>query len=417
MSIKLFKVTVILVLTLVSFSTTVFAKEAEYPDPIKDKIIFITDNEKITKEVLVDRKNSDVEIENLMSEYDITYTSNIYDQDISISDSVVISWEDALSEYSRVREFIREGKYVYIFGEKLESDLVEEKLGDKNKTEAKKDPKFSEKADDRQREETKWDIIGLNSEGSIYFSKVQSYSYDSVEIEITPDIILQEVFRSLTKIKSNQNKIKNKQISILSYSTDTIVKAEYDLASSYYAQNASGVSILRATLNTDYILKQNLSNDIDPTYDYFYLRDNVELSCPNGSNCASFRDIDVEHWLRYPSSDNLIDWGPDATNNVSGGYVTVGLPWAVSWTFIPSASTTDISISGGQTTDRLHWEVYNEAWTGIRYELGNPTRFQPGTAWASSGTLASIYIDNYASIRYGANEYSLEVYKLVEYDY
>jgi len=112
-----------------------------------------------------------------------------------------------------------------------------------------------------------------------------------------------------------------------------------------------------------------------------------------------------------------LDWGPDSTNNANGNSITVGLPWAVSWSFTPSNVSTDISVSGGQTSDSLHWSVYNEAFTGLRYSLGNPTRIQPGIAWASTGSLASINMDNSARVKYGTTDYYLSIYKQIEYDY
>jgi hypothetical protein len=239
---------------------------------------------------------------------------------------------------------------------------------------------------------------------------------------------IEEQFRFYKEKKAKETKpVKSKKdglVSIASYSTDTIVDSDYSINDTLYKDNAYGDSILRAKLNSDWILKQNTSNDKDSKYDYFYIRDINELSCGNGTKCAQFKEIKVRQYLPYSNcssctyNDNVIDFGPEATKNVSGN-ITVGLPWSVSWQFDPvDKNDIDISTSGGGTTDDITWRAFNAAWTGWEYTIeADPVRFQPGTAWSSYGTYAAINVENRAKVIYANTDYILNTDFNVRYDY
>lgn len=307
-----------------------------------------------------------------------------------------------------LQNIISNGREVFIFGENLDTEKISKftpsRIADYTREKELKEA-LNEVINDK---EESWNLVGYVDGEPKFFSNIQSYTFDGKKKAIYEDVILQE-------ISQHEKDNSQESASLLSYGTDTIITSGYNLNSSLYRDDANGNSILRARLNADYILKRNITEDQDPKYDYLYLRNNVELT--SYSSVTSLETIDIDHNLKYPSSDNILDWGPDSTNNVNGNSITVGLPWSVSWTFTPSTESTDISVSGGQTSDALHWSVYNEASTGLRYPLGNPTRIQPGTAWASTGTLAAINMDNSAKVKYGTTDYYLNIYKQIDYDY
>ncbi|MBM6998090.1 hypothetical protein IM700_020690 [Paenibacillus sp. DXFW5] len=372
---------------------------------IKEKIIVITDQIHEVEKRVQYKVSEDNAMNNFRNNYEISYNEEIPQDNF---DAIVISWEKAESNMNILQNIISNGREVFVFGENLDSNKISKFTPSRITDQAREKESKEEMNEVINDKEESWNLIGYVDGEPKFFSNIQSYTYEGKKKALYEDVVLQEISQFG---KDNAEDI----ASILSYGTDTIITSGYNLNSSLYRDDANGNSILRATLNADYILKRNTTEDQDPKYDYLYLRNNVELT--SYSTVTSLETIDIDHSLKYPSSDNILDWGPDSTNNANGNSITVGLPWAVSWSFTPSNVSTDISVSGGQTSDSLHWSVYNEAFTGLRYSLGNPTRIQPGTAWASTGSLASINMDNSAKVKYGTTDYYLSIYKQIEYDY
>lgn len=380
---------------LLASSSGVFAdSRSSIPNDSSEKVLIVSNQDGLQKV-----STNEMLLYQVVSKYDVTYTTEVPTDGY---DTLVVDWDNNSADISKLKNSIHSGDEVYFFGDDLGSEEFSSTM-ELDTPELSVQDKKAEGTDSPIIEE-KWNLIGFKDGSPTYYSKIQSVTDDGEKMGITTDIILQEI--------ENSKKVES-VISPLDYSSDTTVASGYNLNDTLYSN-----SMERARINADWILKQNTRNDNDPNYDYFYLRNNVQLSCPYSSgSCAKFREIKVNHDLNHPVADNILDWGPDSVNNINGSNITVGLPWAVAWQFVPSNDSTDIKVSGGQATDKLQWIVENRNLTGIKYDLANPTRIQPGTAWSSSGTIASIYIGDWATVEWAGSTYQIGFYKNIEYDY
>lgn len=368
------------------------------------------------------RESVDEELKGLLSDYDITSETSL--TSLKEDESIVFGYDQINDQ---VAQLVQGGHEVYIVGDEIRLKDLYKKLGLKISLDEKTKTEKSNKALAQQIDEV-WSVVGFKNGKELFNSNIISVDIAENPINVTFDLAVQDIlsFKKKLKTKGDNTRITDvskkgidSEVTALGYNDDTTVWAEYSVNSTYFAQNSSGTSILRAKLNADFILKRNTTADNDPTYDYFYLRENLEVSCPNGSSCGTFQDINTEHYTVY-SSDNLVDWGPDGTSNVNGTEVQIGLPWGVSWTFVPNSSSgdsVDIDQSGGQTTDHVTWRAYNKVWNGLEYDIDNPTKFQPGTGWASTGTYAVLQTEASTHFRYGSTNSVLVIGKQINYDY
>lgn len=199
------------------------------------------------------------------------------------------------------------------------------------------------------------------------------------------------------------------------YGSDTIVWSKMNMNDSFYANNQSGQSLLRGRLNVDLLLLKNVNSNDNPDYDYFYIRNNAEVT---SANVGHMKNIEVEHSLPF-AVDDILQWGPAATT--TSGQITVGLPWSISWQFTAASESMKIVTDGGQTTDRVYWKLFKPGifpFHNTEYTMPSPSRIQPGTAWSSWGSsLAAINVKNTAKLEYALSEYTLEISENVRYYY
>lgn len=351
------------------------------------------------------RAMADSNVKDLLKNYDVKGQelkflldkNNVYDSIIISSDNLD-SKPDVLK---KVAGMVGNGNEVYVYGDSLDLSAVKAKVGINEKKVT------DEKAIRDNPVEDKLNVIGFNNGEVVYTEKVTVETNEGTPLKGSADIHLQGVLNHKEKSKTQEG-----SLTAADYGSDTVVKSSYNNKATYYAPDIYGNQILRASLNVDWILKQNTANDNDPNYDYFYIRDNAEFITYSGKGAISYNQT-ANHTLPWPSSDNVLEWGPDSTSNVS--QVTVGLPWSVSWAF-SLGGTLDIDTSGSQTYDKVDWTLHNyQIWTD--YSMPDTTRIQPGTAWASYGTYAGIDLTNKGKFTYGGSDKYLTVNQYVRYDY
>ena len=305
---------------------------------------------------------------------------------------------------NRIKEFgklIETGAEIYFYGNDLDLPYILSSIGLKDNQEALYS-KYKEVYTPMKEE---WNVIGFKNGKIILESRVRSTDLDGNFIQVSLNNFIHSILHNILSTENLTEQPKS-SFEALSYGSDTIVASAYNQNSYVYSNN-----ILRGQLNVDWILFHNTRSDNDPNYDYFYMRNNVEL---NAYNHATSRNIETEHKLPF-SSDNMLDWGPKATSSASGS-IAVSLPWSVSWNFTPGDETMKINLSGGQTTDQLNWKLFKGGyWPYHNYEypMPIPSRLQPGTAWASASSggsnLAAITITNTAKVRLGITDLNLSM--------
>ncbi|MGB8452485.1 MAG: hypothetical protein WCD89_09140 [Anaerocolumna sp.] len=357
--------------------------DEDYFDSIKDKInVNILDRNNIIPYTNIDNESTGERI------YGVNYN------DFSSKENVK----------KQAKQLIDDDENVYLYGQDLDIQVIENQLDiDIDGYDAKEEA--AKGGDISPIQESKWNIIGIENGTATYFAHLQSYDYDDNAIEPKLDTYIDVIANGKDNLKGNTS-----DIAILS--ANETVYSEYDLNDYLYKDDQWGNSILRAQLNADYIMYQNLSEDSDDTYDYFYLKNNVELYTNSGKGCTG-NNITVTHTLPF-SSDELEDWGP--TSSSDDDTFTVSLPWGVAWTF-NAYSNIDIETSGSQANDTVTYEAYNHSLMGYYPFDDDNVRIQPGTAWASTGTYAGINTEASAEVDYGVNTYSLSLSDDIRYQY
>jgi hypothetical protein len=374
----------------------------------KTTVTIFSDDYDSVKQKVASVAQVDKDTNKIVSNYDIVGKAK-QSLNVSVVDGLLIVSNEQIQNDASIATKIKglmKKNEVFIYGSNL-------KISDVNK---ELDLPNSHSSDEQG-----YNIVGLVNGIIGYVSNITAEDISGNPIPVTSDMIIQNVLRyedsskgKPKPIESTKGKKTKKEVHVSDYSTDTIVQSSYSNTSTYYSPDAWGNNILRASLNTDWILKRNTANDNDPNYDYFYVRDNSELYT-NTSAATNGYGIHIEHSLPYSSSDNVLDWDPDTKTDAS--QVAVALPWQVQWQFSVGQSALDIYTNGSQTTDKVTWDVLNNAGT-FRYNFdGDYNRLQPGTAWASSGTFAAMDLKNVGSFYYGSTYKELSQTFNIRYDY
>ncbi|KGG80872.1 hypothetical protein Y919_03765 [Caloranaerobacter azorensis H53214] len=165
----------------------------------------------------------------------------------------------------------------------------------------------------------------------------------------------------------------NSKVSVLS---NTVRKSEFN----FKTYNTYGGYVVM-----DYTLYQE-TDETDSTYDYFSIRTNLMLE-GEGKGIA----IDVEHNLPF-SSDELLEYGPESTEDksqieVSVGYGDGGPSGSLSY-IINMSSKPNINTTASLTDDRVSWRCKKTLFGGFI----DGQRFSPASTWASTESYAAIDI-------------------------
>lgn len=298
---------------------------------------------------------------------------------------------------NKIKDFIKSGKLVYIYGDSVNIKTAENIFGEEIRpTDQSTEQKV--KKPNAMKVCNNYQVIGLqmNDKKYIYFGSIQLVD-SSLDITKFTDSII-----------DNLNSQHLKDIKAFSFLKKNVVEASGTRIDSDLNNSCStwvgGTKICQ--LNGDYYLWREY-DEIDPDYDYFSIQSNMELYAYNG---ASNSDLYIWHDLPY-SSDEIEDWSPDSSS--SGSSWTVGLPWSISWSF-STGDSVNVTVDGSQTYDNVEWYVTFPWW---QLHLPSPIRFKPGTAWLSTGTCAAIDIQTSGLVLYNGDTYSVEQTMDYRYDY
>lgn len=292
---------------------------------------------------------------------------------------------------------------VYLYGEDLKVSEIEDLLTININELDDKDIKS-----DNDIQEESWNVIGIENGTATSFAHIQSYDYDNNKI--SP--ILENYIEVIVSGENRMNEFNEQSIQSVG-NISTIVDSVYNIRDFVYTNDAWGNSILRSSLVSDYILYKN-TNDTDPTYDYFLLKNNVQLYT-NRAKAAKGYKVLVKHSLPYSGADNITGWGPPSSNNDST--FSVSYPLGVSWSF-SAGDSVDINTTENLSADTVQYQMTNTNWIFGDYPFENDyITIQPGTSWSSSGRTAVINGSASAEVKVGATTHTLSVTHNFRYSY
>jgi len=411
------KKTIIFMLVLTLLLSLSFNSFANSKKENKNKVIVFDAEEKgkaIKKYIEESREDKKLDVdttisvkEELLDKYDISITD---DSTISVEpeDTIAINEKDLYKNKLLLDKVnSNEGNLIYIYGNDIDIDKLNSHLKLESNDEKAEDTK--KKGKEKDFKETKWDVVGICNGEICYFGNINSFDFEgNKKKKIEVDTFIDRFLSHKESLSQQDNEISTRSI------VGNKVKSEYNLDDTLYRDNAWGDSILRAELNADYVLYKDTEHDDDDKYDYFYITNNVQIDAKNDKGCSA-KYLEVDHSTRY-SSDEIEGWGPEEQKVSGSEYITVGLPWSVSYTFFPNQGYT-LDCDGSLRYDEVHWKARNKGYLGDLVFEDDQVRIKPGTAWASTGTLAAMDIEDTATVQYGNNTYTLEIYKGVKYDY
>ncbi len=389
-------------LVIIISTMTVVAKTAS-TDVDLNSLYLLDGNTDEISSVLKERPGKDKTITNLTSKFEIKKSNKVFDKD----DIIIVSQKKALSESKKVKNYILLGGYTIIYGDDLDISNLEKSLDVNIENLVIDNTKFN------------GTVTATSEKDIIVFHNVVIETAIQIDIEkekkkIKPkdDIFIQTIMQYLDDSLNSVETIE--YTTRAASSSDSIVKSGYNIKSYCYRPNNSGVQVLRGEINVDWILYKN-NNETDLTYDYFYIEDNVEAIAYPNSGCNLY-GINVTHALKY-SSDNLISWGPVSNNNSSQWSFGLGVPWGITLGFTSGTENIDIKTTGSQINDTVTWQATDSVVVFGDYPMDNPTRIIPVSAWASTGSLAGIQLNNSAVLRYGTETIDLPCNISVIYGY
>lgn len=311
-----------------------------------------------------------------------------------------------------VQTALLNGSKIYLYGDNVTIKEFEELLnikGEISPTKSIEEMKNTRLAKPKAYVESdqSFNVIGYTIKDEphqIYFATFISDKEESFEKKA--HMYLRAILDHEIKVTKKLNKEKADTTAVVNcnkaHADTSPVSSHPDINTYYYAD---GTNILKGRFNTDWILSR--TTETDPNYDYFSVRDNLEIT---PYNAAILYWAKVDHDIPY-DSDNIYQWAPKDT---SGSTIQVSLPWGIAYSFNPNGNIV-VDEMGSQSLDYGRWVLEGRWWIGF---LPNPTRFEPTTEWLSYGSYAVMDIRHWAkfhdSYYYYDNGYQ---YIRVSYDY
>ena len=240
-----------------------------YASTSKEEIVVIDNSkgdeytQKISKRAEVDPEDAGV----LINKYELNSQDKDYLLTSENENSLIIS-EDVLKSNditkNNIKKLITEGNEIYIYGSALKATTLKILFELNKKTNSDDKGKVNPINDEQT-----LNIIGFKNGQINYTGSIILEDNKGNKLTPTADIYMQDILRHKEKSKlkpvskTMTDSKNNNKVSILSYSTDTIVQSSYNNTTTFYANDAWNNPILRASLNTDWILKRNTANDSD----------------------------------------------------------------------------------------------------------------------------------------------------------
>lgn len=323
--------------------------------------------------------------------------------DISIDDQFIIDVKGVAFPKEQVEKNVDikklaqnaliSGKKVYLYGQGLTVERYKNLLGlEKMSAEvypANVDPKeYGKKGKPELTLETpeSVQVIGYTNNKSepnqIYLAGIHAYPLD----EIKPDMYLQAI---LDNEIDTHKKMKNlngsqKNSGVISFVKNKALADSTQIKT--FANNNeytydSSTGVLKGRIYSDIILFQDLT-ERDTTYDFFTLRDNLQVNTYNGA---------YTQWMLFDHDvpfdvDELFDWSPKGDSSFKSQF-SISIPWGLNWAF-ETSSWPSVDDQSDLILDYARWRVTSG---------DNPFIFQPGMAWLSTGTYAAADVRNKAN--------------------
>ncbi|WBW97460.1 hypothetical protein [Oceanirhabdus sp. W0125-5] len=401
---KKFKVLISTIVLSLLCSTVSFAQPIE--SGVENKKLMVFDSKKANEKA--NKK--------LIKGYQINYTTNTKN-DIGKSSDIAININDLFNEKSVLNKAIRlmkQGNIIFIYGEDLDIDSLEEALGIEIDG-------LEESEYELKQKETKWDIIGIMNGQVCNFGNIQ-YTEESGDIKV--DTFINDIIsiRESESIKNNMLAHQasdsmlapsEKMYSLSSASDIEEVKSYYGLTSSIYLPSGTGSDKEVARIVSDLILSKE-KNPQDPTNTKFALKNNAQVLSYQTLNPYGTTEFNTTHKLMY-SSDELQGWGPGNIAETSGT-ITVGLPWGINYAFT-STGEYSIKTSPLLQEDQVKWKVWEPSVFGVGQPLDSNATISPGIAWTSDGSTSGALVTHEATVRelLTSKEFTFDLNKSIKY--
>lgn len=187
-----------------------------------------------------------------------------------------------------------------------------------------------------------------------------------------------------------------------------------EASSTFITSKATGCKYIKPTnmmtfgkICTDHRLYQDF-NEISKTYDRFTVKEYTQTWKYNN---AQITKVYTNHDIPY-STDEIEESAPASTSNRFT--ISASVPWGISVS-MDNGDAIDVSRSRSIDYDYSRWTVTD----GYGSYMENGVEFNPGTAWLSTGSFASMDIDNKAYFYEGYAGYRASggLHIDVNYDY
>ncbi|OAB42309.1 hypothetical protein [Paenibacillus glacialis] len=305
-----------------------------------------------------------------------------------------------------LQEALEKGKKVYLYGgvtpsqyEELLHQSIKIKISDgiaEEKTVTINDLKEADGKSIKQEfsdSDSVQDVIGYTTQETPLNALLLKYSNrddTGAKIPNTSSIILDQILKH--EVQARNSTISPRGSTVVKSSTGDI-RVVFGLYGIDKAEMVSQWMLYKGT-------------DSDSVYDYFTLKDLVQLKKIDSS--FKGKNLIVSHTLAY-SSDELYDAQPKSTS--SGPYtVTFEYPFSIGWSFtIPN--NPNITLDENWNVDKASWAIDGS-------DITAENKYQLGTSWKSTGTIAGINVYHFAELKSGINVWIDDSQQFsISYDY
>ncbi|HEY0828071.1 MAG TPA: hypothetical protein VGE40_08250 [Bacilli bacterium] len=405
---KSIKITILLLASVmmifISSYSFIFAKHSER------NIIFYSNDHLDTTQVFNTDEKAMEKAKKYKEDGNLKFQSSILD----VTNSSFMDFDSVAYPYETVRndkklqlelqQALSAGKKVYLYGDLSLTDYTNALDTEIQMEIPSKDNKSyiidltdnnDEKADKKKRPQIKslrdFQIIGLSKntgdELRLLLMNIDVTVENGSKVKPSSMIYLQSILQHEAK---GIERVESKLLSINSAAAgNTIVKSSSAeiISSAIYLSGTAGQII------SQWLLSKN-NDEIDSTYDYFSLEDQVQYTqVDSGWDCEVAK---AKHTLPY-TSDEVWDSDPDDTND--GPFsISIGTPWFISFNYTINTAP-DINLTEDLVADISTWDITDNA-------MESEDKHKFTTAWKSTGTLAAIDVYHYGKWHSGINVYT-----------
>lgn len=289
--------------------------------------------------------------------------------EVTFGNPLAVNFNDLSSNpklLSDIKQCISDGCKVYFYGDAIKVSNLNSLLG----FDISKHIRGKSK---NQPDNSTWQIISYQNSMNYQpiFGRVQLDEKNGQKgnlsnfRELYIQSILNDEDTSSPNVKTN--------VTPFDYSSDPIVSSQYNITSDAYAYDSNNNYVQTAHLN-DYWLLHKDNSSTDPSYQYFFIEDSIQEFVYNGAGAVG---LDIQH----SPNGNTLQWSPSSSSSGGSSTWTVGLPWAVTWSF-SSNDTLAADVTGTQGSSGYgHWSL-SAPWYYPSGYLASGDQYRPGTAFS-----------------------------------